>query len=140
MKFYIASRLENAEQVKQIAAVFKASGWVHTYDWTEHGSVQCEGEERIREVAEAEMKGVKDADVVIVLLPGGRGTHAELGAAIALDKKVFVWAESEIFFMQDERTCAFYWNYGVDRIVGSELALLKGVYNYASFVSSPRCV
>jgi len=39
MKFYIASRLENADIVKRVAAVLKAAGHTHTYDWTEHGSV-----------------------------------------------------------------------------------------------------
>jgi hypothetical protein len=29
---------------------------------------------------------VRDADVLIVLLPGGYGTHVEIGAALALEK------------------------------------------------------
>lgn len=32
MKFYIASRLDNADQVKKLAAVLKAFGWEQTYE------------------------------------------------------------------------------------------------------------
>lgn len=134
MKFYIASKLENAEMVKSLARVLKAYQWEHTYDWTTHGSVQNEGESRITEVAESEIFGVETADIVIVLLPGGRGTHAELGAANALKKKVFVWAETDEFFMQDERTCAFYWNYNVTRVTGDRYNLLEQLFSYASSV------
>ena len=118
MKFYIASKLENAEIVKRVAAVLKAAGHEHTYDWTEHGSVQGEGEARLREVAENERQGVLDADMVIVILPGGRGTHAELGMAAAWERPIMICAETDELFQADTHTCAFYWLYAVDRIVG----------------------
>lgn len=85
--YYIASALENHEQVRQVKAMLDAAGWEHTYDWTVHGSVQKCGPERIAEVAKAETEGVSKAEVVIVLLRGGRGTHVELGIALA-----FAWA------------------------------------------------
>lgn len=133
MKFYIASRLENAEDVKKLAAVLKAYNWEQTYDWTEHGSVQHEGEQKLAFVAENEMQGVREADVIIVLLPGGRGTHAELGAANVLKKPVFIWAATEDYFKHDERTCAFYWNFNVTRVVGDKLKLLETLFNYAVY-------
>ena len=34
MKFYIASGLQNHEQVRSLAKLLKNSGWTHTYDWT----------------------------------------------------------------------------------------------------------
>lgn len=137
MNFYIASRLENAEMVKQMANVLKAMGWRHTYDWTEHGSVQNEGEERITEVAENELQGVRDADVVIVLLPGGRGTHAELGAANVLNKKVFVWAETDELFTRE--TCTFYWNHNVTRVTGDRFNLLEAIFAYAYKMEGLKC-
>lgn len=130
MKFYIASRLENAKDVKKIALALESWGMQHTYDWTKHGSVKNEGPERIMEVAELELQGVKDADIVIVLLPGGRGTHSELGMANALNKKVFLWAETDALFLQDDRTCAFYWNSNVERIVGDKFSLLEKIFLY----------
>lgn len=126
MKFYIASKLENAATVSYLAAVLKEKfGWEHTYDWTVHGSVQGEGEARLTEVAEYELNGVRKADIVIVLLPGGRGTHVELGAALALGKRVYIWAETNEYFLHDERTCVFYWNNRVTRVVGDIKLLIE---------------
>lgn len=125
LKFYIASKLENAELVSSVAEVLKSLGWKHTYDWTVHGSVQGEGEARLTEVAEYELNGVRKADIVIVLLPGGRGTHVELGAALALGKRVYIWAETNEYFLHDERTCVFYWNNRVTRVVGDIKLLIE---------------
>jgi|GEM_PF-744125 len=130
IKFYIASRLENAEQVRCLAKILKMWGWEHTYDWTTHGSVQDKGETVIREVAHKEIQGVKNADIVIVLLPGGRGTHTELGAAIALDKPVFIYAPTDEFFMQDNRTCAFYWNDNITRVTGCMFNLHVALFSF----------
>lgn len=109
MKFYIATSLERAEIHNKVRDVLVERGDVITYDWTKHGSVQHEGHNRLAEVAHAEMIGVQEADVVIVLLPGGRGTHAELGMGIAYHRHVLVVAAAaEGFFGNDARTCAFY--------------------------------
>lgn len=120
MKFYIASKLENAEIVKRVAEVLKAAGHEHTYDWTVHGSVQSEGPARLSEVADCERNGVATADIVIVILPGGRGTHTELGIALGqkYPPRIIICAENDDLFQQDERTCAFYWNSGIVRVTG----------------------
>lgn len=34
----------------------------------------------------------EDADYVIILLPGGKGSHVELGMAIALQKQIFLYS------------------------------------------------
>lgn len=134
MKFYIASGLANAEMVTALAKVLKARRWKHTYDWTAHGSVKGGGVARLTEVAENEMEGVRTADIIIVLLPGGRGTHAELGGASALNKPVFIWAESDEHFRPDTQTCAFYWNRNVTRVVGDRSRLLEKLFEWASSV------
>jgi nucleoside 2-deoxyribosyltransferase len=124
IKFYIASKLENADQVKKVASILKRIGWHHTYDWTKHCSVRGQGTDRIKEVAAMELKGVVDADTVIILLPGGRGTHAELGIANGLNKKVILWSQNSEPFTDGEETCAFYWNENVTRVSGDLLSLL----------------
>jgi nucleoside 2-deoxyribosyltransferase len=125
VKYYIASRLESADRVKSLKKTLDSWGWVHTYDWTVHGSVQKEGYRVIRDVAHKETDGVRQADVVIVLLPGGRGTHTEFGMAIAWEKHVVMLSESfEIDFGNDGRTCAFYHHALVNR-VGSMADLLE---------------
>ena len=106
--FYIASRLENAAAVRALVAQLTSWGWVQSYDWTAHGSVQAGGEARIREVALLETRGVLRADLVIVLLPGGRGTHTELGIALGSGKRVILVAYFGEDLDEKGRTCAFY--------------------------------
>jgi hypothetical protein len=116
MKFYIASSLENAQTVKSIADILKAHGHQHTYDWTVHGSV--DGIQRLSDVAYMELQGVINADVVVVILPGGRGTHTELRAALASHKQILICAEDDSFFKPDTNTCSFYWHGEARRITG----------------------
>jgi len=139
MNFYIASKLENAENVKRIANILKARGWEHTYDWTVHGSVQKCGEKRLEDVAEKEIDGVRRAEIVIILLPGGRGTHAELGAAIISGKRIFIHAYDDSFYLQDGNTCAFYWNKNVTRITGDYLLLLEKIFEYENNLPRVSC-
>lgn len=106
--YYIASRLENAEEVKSLKRVLDKWGWHHTYDWTVHGSVQKEPSERIGQVAMDELHGVVTAQVLIALLPGGRGTHVEIGAALAMGKDVILLSENPEDFGNTGKTCAFY--------------------------------
>ena len=127
--FYIASRLENVGRVRELKRILEAAGHVHTYDWTVHGSVQDAGLDAIREVARREALGVLSADVVIVLLPGGRGTHTELGIAIAdairgQPKRIVLLSESsEIDFGTDGRTCALYHHPKVERVTSWDALL-----------------
>lgn len=82
LSVYIATTLDNWAAHNRVADRFRQRGWEVTYDWTTHGSVA--GDEVLaRQVAINEIQGVLDADVVVVLLPGGKGTHTELGAALA---------------------------------------------------------
>jgi hypothetical protein len=117
MRFYIASGLENAETVQRVASVLRAAGHTQTFDWTEYG--HGGGEENLPYIAKNEARGVASADMLIVLLPGGRGTHVELGIALGAGVgQIFVCAESEEAFMQDGLSCPFYHHEGVRRVVG----------------------
>lgn len=137
-RYYIASSLDNADQVRSLKAKLDAAGWEHTYDWTVHGSVQREGAARLAEVADDETDGVLCADVVIVLLPGGRGTHTELGMAVAMaaldpddeDRmRVCIVGDVGAFNPNDGTTCAFYFHRVVERFTSIEafLAVTLGV-------------
>ena len=97
-----------------------------------HGSVKEEGEERLEEVAEKEIEGIRQAEIVIVLLPGGRGTHAELGAANILKKPVFIWAKDDSLFFPEPQTCAFYWNQNITRTSGDIFNLLEKIFEYST--------
>ena len=64
-----------------------------------------------------EAKGVLSAEIVIVLLPGGFGTHAELGIALGSGKRIILHSADNEVFTACEKTCAFYHHGNVFRLV-----------------------
>ncbi|MDY0394932.1 hypothetical protein RWE15_11425 [Virgibacillus halophilus] len=36
-----------------------------------------------------------EADFIVVILPGGKGTHIELGIALGLEKRIFLYSPNE---------------------------------------------
>lgn len=106
-KFYIASRLDNAAEVRKLGKMLTKAGWTWTYDWTRHGSIRGDAK-KLKEVAKLEALGVMEANMVIVLLPGGKGTHTELGMAIAAGKRIILNDPTGEAFSTGEATCAFY--------------------------------
>lgn len=103
--YYIATGLPNAAKHREVRALM-GDDFELTYDWTTHGSVQALGRDVIAKTAKAELDGVISADFIIVLLPGGAGTHTELGAALALGKRVYIYSERPV--LEQERVCAFH--------------------------------
>lgn len=63
---------------------------------------------RLQEVSIHELNGVSESEFVVVLLPGGKGTHLELGFAIAKGKKIFLHSEDPTLFELGPQTNAFY--------------------------------
>lgn len=108
LHYYIATKLERHADHNLVRDTMAAQGHTITYDWTTHGSVREEGSARMREAADGMVRGVLDADLVIVLLPGGRGTHAELGMALAAGIPVILHAEDAAMFESPDETICFY--------------------------------
>ena len=108
MKYYIATSLSRAAAHNLIRDSLKGFQHEISYDWTVHGSVKSVSLERLREVATLELNGILRADFVVVLLPGGKGTHLELGFAIASGKRVFLHTEDPSLFELGPQTSAFY--------------------------------
>lgn len=119
MRFYVATALKNVERAKRVIETMVRNGHEQVYDWTEHGDIRGEGRERMSEVAFNEIRAVRDAELVLVLLPGGFGTHTELGAAIASrsNKRIILWSETGDEFNYDERTVDFYFHSAIERVV-----------------------
>jgi len=119
MKFYVASGVSNAEKVNQAAAVLNAAGHQRTYDWTGHGDVSKADPAFKRHVAASESTGVLEAELVVLLLPGRFGTHAELGMALATsgNKRILLWSETPAPFDGTEGFCVFYHHPAVERLV-----------------------
>lgn len=116
VNFYIASSLRNVEQVRELAHELKRKGYIHTYDWTQ---LQQDGSlESLAIIGEKEKEGVENADFLVILLPAGKGSHVELGLALGLEKRVYLYSPTEEIYEYD-KTSAFYHIESVKRFVGS---------------------
>ncbi len=94
-KIYIASSLANWARVRGLwEKLAKLHGIYPTYDWTEFGeAIYGDGDTIIPEGIKSqgdlgkigwdELVGVLEAEYLLVVLPGERGTHVELGAFYA---------------------------------------------------------
>lgn len=134
-RYYIASGLENFEQVRELKYQLDFRGWHHTFDWTtqghsNNGSLSGAPLEIQGAAALAEEHGVASCDVFILLLPGKFGTHWELGAATVLRKRVFVATSDAPRFLAPAapNRCMFYHHPGVTKIIDeSPVTLIDSV-------------
>lgn len=125
MKFYIGSGMKNCELVNYYSKMLEENGWKHTYNWADN----INGNENIDDLIEysiLEQQGIVDSDVVIILLPAGRGTHIELGMALALDKKIFLCSATKDEF-SIENTVNFYQLPNIIKLVGTADENLKEI-------------
>lgn len=116
MKFYIGSGFKNVELVNEFSKKLQNYGWEHTYNWAENIK-ENETIEDLIEYSKLEQKGIEEADAVIIILPAGRGTHIELGMAIALNKKIYLYSSQKEEF-DIENTVNFYQLPNINRIIG----------------------
>ena len=125
MRIYVASGLENRARAAALIAYVQSLGHTITYDWTKHGDVRDKGEDAMRATARNEADGVASAALLIVLLPGGKGTHTELGMALTTraSKRIWLWAENEAVFGGGGATCVFYHHPAIERFSCSLEAL-----------------
>lgn len=93
MKFYIASSFKNIDSVSYVSERLKNNGYIHTYDWTNNKKAPTAKE--LKEIGEKEKAAVLEADLFVMLLPAGKGSHVELGLAIGNGKKVYVYSPTD---------------------------------------------
>ena len=123
-KFYVASSLNNKEAVRSVSEYLVSKGYIHTYDWTRNESVSSL--EQLREIGQAEKDAVLEADFLIVLLPGGKGTHIEFGIALGQGKQIYLYSETEEI-NEVGKTSTFYHLPQVEKIIGSVDQLLESI-------------
>ncbi len=128
MKFYIGSGLKNYELVNYYSKILKEYSWEHTYDWTNNLNNNNWTIEDLKEISTLEQKGIIESDVVIILLPAGRGTHIELGMALALNKKIFLCSTTKDEF-NIKNTVGFYQLSCIEKLVGTADENLKRIIN-----------
>ena len=108
MKFFIASPWKNKAQVEQLVAELEQLGH-SAYSYIESGANLLTGkpiesemkeftqalvnwkiDDRIARIVESEVRAIKDADAVILLLPAGDSSHLEAGIAYGLGKRMIL--------------------------------------------------
>jgi nucleoside 2-deoxyribosyltransferase len=80
------------------------------YDRTQNASERDAGTLTVgdlRAIGQHERDAVMSADVVVILLPGGKSTHVELGIAIARGKRTILHSPDEVV-TNFETTSTFY--------------------------------
>jgi nucleoside 2-deoxyribosyltransferase len=116
-RFYLATRKDRGNEADALSAELKSHGWERTYTWTALDPTKTDD---FADVALKEIAGVRDADVLIVLLPGGFGTHVEIGAALALGKPVILHAPDQKTLETPYR-CIFHHHPGVKILISETL-------------------
>jgi nucleoside 2-deoxyribosyltransferase len=117
-KYYLSTRKDRSRLAALLEEALKSSGWERTYTWTDLGRVDIAV---YAKAALAELEGVRTADVLIVLLPGGFGTHVEIGAALALGKPVILHSPDRET-LETPYPCIFHYHPGVRLIVSESLS------------------
>lgn len=122
MKFYVASSFSNLNTVRSVANKLKEKGFIHTYDWTKNEKAKTQSD--LKRIGEEEKEAVIDSDFIVILLPGGKGTHIELGMAIGLRKRIYLYSPIEDI-NDPEQSSTFYQLQEVNRYVGSLESFLE---------------
>ncbi|KKK84470.1 hypothetical protein LCGC14_2783020 [marine sediment metagenome] len=91
MKFYVAGKWQDRENVKELQGWLIEHGHSITVDWAEHE--YSEDTDFLRRWAILDIQGATECDVLIALLERPhdyRGLWVEMGAAIAAGKKIWL--------------------------------------------------
>ena len=120
-QFYLSTRKDRLDQAASLLDALKTHGWKQTFAWTDQDSHNPSG---YSDIAQAELAGVREADVLIVLLPGGFGTHVEIGAALALSKPVIIHAPDRKT-LETPYACVFYYHPQVTLLVSDRVDITK---------------
>jgi nucleoside 2-deoxyribosyltransferase len=105
-RFYLATRKDRAKEADEISETLKKHGWERTLTWKSEENRDAEDHSRI---AVDEMDAIRKADVLIVSFPAGRGTHVEIGIALALGKRIILHAPSREV-LDDPYPCPFHYH------------------------------
>ncbi|MEW4306081.1 group-specific protein [Rossellomorea marisflavi] len=104
MTFYVASSFKNTPMVRAVTESLRIAGHRLTYDWTQNERASTAKD--LERIGQDEKRAILEADVVIVLLPGGKGTHVDLGLALAWKKSIYLYWEVPLSL--NERTTYYH--------------------------------
>jgi nucleoside 2-deoxyribosyltransferase len=133
-RFYLSTRKDRSAQAAVLLASLTSRGWERTLDWTERNAGGPAGHS---ETALAEIAAVRQADVLIALLPGGYGTHVEIGAALALGKPVILHARDRET-LDTPYPCVFHYHPAVTLLISEVLDVDEVLARMSSVVRARR--
>lgn len=88
MRFYIASSRDRIDEVRSLADALEGLGMENAFAWPDHFTHRCSAEQcgiRDRDhLAQCELLGAGRCDLFIGIARLGKGSHVELGAALAI--------------------------------------------------------
>lgn len=91
MKFYVGGKWSEKEFIRSLMDRLEQLGHTSTHDWTKY---EANPENKLADCAFKDIQGVQQADVVLAYFSDPkyayRGTFTELGAGLALGKRVVV--------------------------------------------------
>lgn len=95
-KVFVSGQVDDVDCVRKVYKKLELAGFTVTHDWTTSDVILSGREAKLNNTKEAglraekDINGVVDADVYILLSDNekvGKGMYAELGAALALNKR-----------------------------------------------------
>lgn len=98
MRFFVSGKVGVEDDAKAVMAALENAGHEISFDWTRisHLRPYDENSAASREAACKEARGVKDADVLVILAhQGGVGMYVELGIAIGAGIPIRVVTDGE---------------------------------------------
>jgi len=116
-RFYLATRKDHSAEAEPLVEALRVNGWERTFAWSGEDSKGAEG---YAKTAVEELEGVRAADVLIVLFPAGRGTHVEIGVALALGKPVIIHTPDRKT-LDSPYPCVFHYHPGVKLLISEPL-------------------
>jgi len=120
-KMYVASRTSNWPVASKIITHLQRElGIVITYDWTtDIHKPEAQRFIGLSGIGKKEIDAVVAAEIVIVVQPVATGSSCELGAALATNKPVLMYAESlEDLFDNNNRIAPFFAHQNITLFVG----------------------
>ncbi|QNR21163.1 group-specific protein [Exiguobacterium sp. Helios] len=115
MNFYTASSFRNIEDVRFINDQLIKQGHHLTYDWTQSERVDTPA--ALQRIGQLELDAVRAIDCMILVLPAGKGSHVELGIALASQIPIFLCMTDETCWTGPEAS-TFYHIDGIMKCIG----------------------
>ena len=109
MKFYIASRTAQKEEVRSMYETLKEKGHTLTFDWTSFPLLRPyeEHQNQSRELSVEQIEAIKDADVFLLRTDSaGTDMYIELGVAISSQ---ITYGKPDIYVLGDHNTQSMFY-------------------------------